>query len=111
MNNRALFSRFTNQLREEREGPLPQESLEEAEKSVLPFLEKGSKSLAVYGIGQGYRFDALRSWLNSSPDHQLVFIEDDLDAVNVFLHSPRAHLLLTHPQVSFVLWQDEGNIP
>lgn len=85
-------------------------AFEEAERAVVPLINKGSTSVAIYGIGLGYYYDALRPWLDN-PAHQLVFIEDDWGALQMFLRSPRAENILTHPQISIVLWGFEENLP
>ncbi|MBA2727063.1 MAG: motility associated factor glycosyltransferase family protein, partial [Parachlamydiaceae bacterium] len=54
--------------------------------------------LYVYGIGLGYIFEALKEWLKN-PRHTLVFIEDQLTIIDVFLHTERAKEILAHPRV------------
>lgn len=78
-------------------------SFEDAELSSASFLKKGSRSVVVYGIGLGYHFDVLRTWLTSSPRHYLLFVEEELASLKPFLQESRAKSVLTHPQVGIVL--------
>lgn len=103
-NNWALFARFYDKNIAVDTGSLPpQGTLEEAYRAAATFLEKGSASLAVYGLGLGVIYEALRGWLARAPEHHLVFIEDDFAALQMFLNSNRAENILTHPQVSIVV--------
>lgn len=58
--------------------------------------------LYVYGIGLGYAFHVLESWLTQSASHYLVFLEDDLRVLKVFMGMPLAEKLLEHPQVHII---------
>lgn len=110
-NNRALFARFYDKEIIDTCFKPPQETLEEVEIAIIPFFKKGSASIAVYGLGLGVIYDVLRGWLASSSEHQLVIIEDDLGALQFFLNSKRAEMLLTHPQVSIVVGLGEESTP
>ena len=58
-----------------------------------------TKVLFIYGVGLGYYYDAAKPWLDESPDHYLVFLEDDIAALNCFLNTSRATTLLHDRQV------------
>lgn len=69
-------------------------SLEEAKKA---------STIAVYGIGDGFYFDALQDWLKESLHHQLVFFEKDLAS----LESDIAKSIQRHSQVHISLLHDK----
>ncbi len=54
--------------------------------------------LYIYGLGLGYHFDRLRSWLEENPRRKLVFLEDDIAVIDVCQKFGRDDLF-THPQV------------
>ena len=70
-------------------------NLAEAKRAVIPFLKSKISTIAVYGIGSGIHFDALKEWLDQDPNHQLVFFEDDPTVIK----KGYSKLLLNHPQV------------
>ncbi len=53
----------------------------------------------VYGIGFGHHYAALKGWLKEKRERRLIFIEDELAAVQALLHSEHAEALLYDPQV------------
>jgi len=53
----------------------------------------------VYGIGSGAHFHALRGWLETMQERQLIFLEDDLAALHAFLKIPLAQEIIRHSQV------------
>lgn len=62
--------------------------------------------LYVYGIGLGYLYEALKEWL-LDPRHSLVFLEDDLEVIDAFMHTKRAAEILAHKQVwLYFLYRD-----
>lgn len=63
-----------------------------------------------YGIGLGYFYDALLPWLTLHPDLSLIFIEDDLSALRMFLESERAEKILLNRQVKFIYVKDTNNL-
>lgn len=54
----------------------------------------------IYGIGLGYAYDVLFSWLEASDTHHLIFLEDDRSILARFFETERASKILQDPQVS-----------
>lgn len=59
----------------------------------------GVKVIFLYGVGLGYYYDALKSWLQDDPGRYLVFLDDDLAALKLFLETEKAGQILRDPQV------------
>lgn len=55
--------------------------------------------LYVYGIGMGHHYAALKDWLKEKRERRLIFLEDELPAIQALLHSEHAEALLYDPQV------------
>jgi len=55
--------------------------------------------LVVYGLGLGYYFEAVKSWLEEKRERVLIFLEDDPAVFDVFSKVPLAKPLLKHAQV------------
>lgn len=55
--------------------------------------------LFVFGVGLGYLFDALLPWLEESPGHYLVFIEDDMEVLYRLMQTEKGTAILDHKQV------------
>ena len=53
----------------------------------------------VYGIGSGAHYTALQEWLTGMRERQLIFLEDDLSALNAFFETPLAQEMVCHSQV------------
>ncbi len=53
----------------------------------------------VYGIGLGYYFQGLKSWLAENPSCFAIFLEDDLEVIHRFLETPYATTFLETSQV------------
>lgn len=70
----------------------------EAKEWVKRLNLKDKQVLYVYGVGQGYLFDALEEWLQN-PDHFLAFLEDRLSVIRRLLETERGTRILHHPQV------------
>lgn len=69
-------------------------------KEPLPPLDLGNVELLYfYGLGRGEIYAAVKSWLDASPTHQLVLLEDDPALISSFLDLPEAVEILSHPQV------------
>ena len=60
---------------------------------------KGVDILYVYGIGLGHHYAALKSWLKEKRERRLIFLEDELAAIDALLYSEHAEELLNYPQV------------
>lgn len=65
--------------------------------------------LYVYGTGLGYYLDPLKPWLGESMDHQLVFLEDDLEVLAKLFESEKGTELLNHPQVHIFFFREIGD--
>jgi hypothetical protein len=55
--------------------------------------------LEIYGIGLGYSFFELKSWLEDA-SHHLVFFENDLAIFEALLKMPYAEEIIKHPRVT-----------
>ncbi len=62
----------------------------------------------LYGLGLGYDYWGLESWLAENVQRDLVIIEDDLGVLDVFFsHSPLAQTFAQHPQVHIHMLADK----
>jgi hypothetical protein len=59
----------------------------------------GRKVLVIYGLGLGYSFKELKSWLDNSAENHLVYLEDDPRILKSFLCLAHAEEIFTHPKV------------
>jgi hypothetical protein len=59
----------------------------------------GVDILYIFGMGLGHHYEALKDWLQEKRDRRLIFLEDDLSAIEALLHSEHAASLFSHPQV------------
>lgn len=66
--------------------------------ATIPPLQQ-TDALFVFGLGLGYYFFPLKKWLEEDPKRQLVFLEDDLRVIRLFLTTDWAGVILNHPQV------------
>jgi len=64
------------------------------------------KTFYLYGIGQGDSFQILLNWLDAHPDHQLIYLEDDLRVIYQLFESENGALILEHPQVRLVYFEN-----
>lgn len=55
--------------------------------------------LYVYGVGLGYAYEAAKAWLKASPQHYLVFLEDNPEVLHRLFETPQATELLKDKQV------------
>jgi len=62
--------------------------------------------LYIYGLGLGDYAMPILDWLEKDPKRDLVFIEEDLEVVRLFLQSENASLLLSHPQIHLRLMME-----
>lgn len=60
--------------------------------------------LYVYGIGLGYSYLAIKDWLHLKPNHRLIYLEDDLRVVSLFLQTPLAEDFLKDSQARLYYW-------
>lgn len=59
--------------------------------------------LYLYGMALGHYALPLLEWLKEDPKRDLVFLEDDIEVLRLFLETEQAAQLLTHPQIHFRL--------
>lgn len=64
--------------------------------------------LLVYGIGLGYYYQEIQTWLKANLRHHLIFLEDDLGILKKWLELDLAKDLLNDSQVDiyFIDWND-----
>lgn len=55
--------------------------------------------LYVYGVGLGYYYKAAKEWLKKDSKRTLIFLEDDLNVLYMFLQTSLATQILKDPQV------------
>ncbi|SCA64052.1 Uncharacterized protein SCG7086_BR_00050 [Chlamydiales bacterium SCGC AG-110-P3] len=65
-------------------------------------LKNDCNVLYLYGVGLGYSFDPLASWLSESSDRYLVYLEDDLRVIRRLLETERGTKILESQQVLVV---------
>ncbi len=70
---------------------------------------KGCDLLYVYGIGLGYSYEVLKSWLHDEKQRYLVFLEDDLPLLRRICETERMKELLQDPQVKIFFLPDTCN--
>ena len=61
----------------------------------------------VYGIGLGYYYDVVQTWLKEDPKRCVVFLEDNLEVIKYFLETERATEFLKNPQAKLYYFQWE----
>ncbi|KAF3363369.1 Uncharacterized protein PHSC3_000057 [Chlamydiales bacterium STE3] len=67
---------------------------------------ENSNVLFVYGIGLGYYYVPLKSWLAADNCRQLIFLEDNLSVITHFLQTDVATDILKNRQVQLFYLQD-----
>lgn len=60
------------------------------------------KILCVFGLGLGYSYEVCKKWLKDNPENTLIFLEDDIHALKMFLQTKRATEILENPQVKII---------
>lgn len=70
----------------------------EAKKWMQQLDLKDTDVLYIYGAGLGYYYEAAKRWLKQSPDHHLVFLEDDLSVIHRLFETQRGSTILKDPQ-------------
>jgi hypothetical protein len=81
-------------------------AIQEAKEWFQNLAIQNATVLYVYGIGLGYYYQAAKEWLNSHPQHALVFLEEDLGVLYRFLETKEASSLLKNPQVHLYHFTD-----
>lgn len=90
------------------EGPSPKQNPVSEESYKLLYSSLQSEDLDVlyiYGIDHWKFYELSKPWLEDNSKRYLVFIEDRLDHLHQFLHSPQALKLLSDPQVLIFPWE------
>lgn len=64
--------------------------------------------LFVYGIGLGYYYAYMKTWLESTPRGFLFFLEDDLEIIRAFLETELATVFLNDPRVRLFYFDPES---
>lgn len=67
--------------------------------------------LYIYGMGLGYAYDALSSWLHGNKSRRLVFLEPLQGVFHYFLHETRAGTMLDDFQVAIIPLPDNAKLP
>jgi hypothetical protein len=62
--------------------------------------------LYIYGIGSGYFYQVAKSWIQENKFRYLVFLDDDLKAIQQFLQLPQATEVLNDPCVDIYYVQN-----
>jgi hypothetical protein len=57
------------------------------------------ETLYIYGLGLGYYYEPLKEWLKAKRERALIFIEDDISVIDLFIKQPLHLDLLEDPQV------------
>ncbi|MFT5318115.1 MAG: hypothetical protein ACI8RA_001377 [Chlamydiales bacterium] len=66
---------------------------------------ENSDVLYVYGIDDWEFYELSESWLEEDPKRYLVFVEDRLNYLHQFVHSPQGLKLLSNPQILLIHWE------
>lgn len=86
----------------------PADPVAEAHQWVEKLQLDDAKVLYVWGVGLGYLFDAMKSWLEEDSSRMLVFLENDLAVLYHLFHTERGTQLLHHKQV-WLYYLDPNN--
>lgn len=62
-------------------------------------------SLYIYGIGLGYYYEAIKDWLEEDTSRFVIFLEDELEVIHLFLQLDIAEEILKHPQIQLHYFQ------
>lgn len=93
-----FFLSYTEYKPSDRQEGCP-DSFEESQRWIASLDLEGIEILYVYGVGRGYSFSLLLSWLEKEFQRRVIFLEDDLDAIHRLLTIERSKEILSHPQV------------
>jgi antitoxin component YwqK of YwqJK toxin-antitoxin module len=74
---------------------------------IHSFAKEGFQLLVVYGVGLGYYYKALKSWLSENPERIVHFVEKDPELMHAFLETNAAAELLEDPQAFLSYIGDE----
>jgi antitoxin component YwqK of YwqJK toxin-antitoxin module len=59
-----------------------------------------------YGLGLGHDYIILKEWLKNDAARHVIFMEDDLEVIYYWLHTPFATEMLQDPQVTILCFRD-----
>lgn len=93
LNLKLIFDQKTHYLHSE------SSAFREAQLWFLSLDLKNIETVYVYGIGLGYYYDVVQSWLKENPRRHVIFLEDNLEVLKLFLETERASDLLNNKQV------------
>ena len=75
---------------------------------------ENTQVLFVYGVGQGDYYLAAEEWLRQNPDHYLIFLDDDPEAIERLVKTKIGEKILQDPQAYLYpfesVTQEEGGI-
>ena len=63
---------------------------------------EGIEVVYVYGLGMGYHYDTLRSWLDDKAERELVFLEDEMGAIEALEKEGKFDQIFSHPKVHLI---------
>jgi hypothetical protein len=81
-------------------------AFQEAQKWVDSLSLSEAEVVTIFGLGLGYSYYALRDWLDSGRNRQLIFLEDDLAVISCFLETELAEKLLKDCRVHLYFIED-----
>jgi antitoxin component YwqK of YwqJK toxin-antitoxin module len=82
--------------------------LKEAKDQFNTLNLKNIDVIYIFGVGLGYLYEAAKEWLHHSPDHFLVFLENDLEVIYHFLQTERGTEVLFDRQVWLTYVDPQG---
>ena len=85
-----------------------QGALREQREALFSLPLQSIQVLYLFGVGLGYAYDVLHSWLSEDSSRYLIFLEDDLSVIAFFLESERATSILQNPQVRLMYIEDSA---
>ena len=71
----------------------------EVGKAIKPLKMEALEVVYIYGLGLGYYYFPFKEWLAENKERDLIFIEESLSVLKVFLEMEHAGEILSHPQV------------
>lgn len=81
----------------------------EAQQWFLSLDLKNILVLYVYGIGLGYYYDIIKTWLKEDVKRYVIFLEDNLEVIKCFLETERATEFLNDYQVKLIHFDWESS--
>ncbi len=81
-----------------------------AEEKIPELSLENIEILYIYGTGLGASFFQVQKWLEKENARRLVFLEDDMSALQACFQGPHGQKLLGHPQVVFAFLENIENV-